>query len=167
MDVLVVRHADAGDPDRGKWPDDGQRPLSKKGTDEFRTIARHLGSIVPEVELVWASSLVRAQQTAEILSEETGWPKPRRLPALEPGGSAASIFEALRSESELGCIALVGHEPDLHELVAYLLTGEPGALVEMKKGGCALLRFDGRLAPGRATLAWLLPPRVLLGRRPR
>ena len=37
--------------------------------------------------------------------------------------------------------------------------------IEFKKGGAACLEFGGRPEPGRATLRWMLPPRVLRARQ--
>ena len=59
-------------------------------------------------------------------------------------------------------VAVVGHEPTLHELVSYLLTGDAmHAQVEFRKGSIARLEVGPPLRPGSATLRWLLPPKVL------
>ncbi len=42
-----------------------------------------------------------------------------------------------------------------------LLIGEPQPLLLLKKGGGALLDFEGRVAPGTGKLRWLLTPRQL------
>jgi phosphohistidine phosphatase len=59
-------------------------------------------------------------------------------------------------------VAVVGHRPGLHELAAYLLTGEGDGLeIALKKGGALCVRFDGDPAPGAGELRWLLTPKVL------
>jgi phosphohistidine phosphatase len=56
----------------------------------------------------------------------------------------------------------VGHRPGLHELAAYLLTGEgDGVEIRLEKGGVACIRFDGAVQPGTGELRWLLTPEAL------
>jgi phosphohistidine phosphatase len=71
------------------------------------------------------------------------------------------VLQALRDAGS-GDVALVGHEPNLHELASYLLTAEVNhAQLEFRKGGVARLTLDNGLRPGTATLVWLLTPKVL------
>src|SRR5215211_4026821 len=125
MDVYLVRHALAFDPDPAAWPDDRDRPLTANGEKKFRQAARGLQEVVPSVDVVLSSPLTRAWQTAEILHTKAGWPEPIRFDALEPGRPAAEVVEALQPHAEAQSLALVGHEPSLHELAAYLLSGDP------------------------------------------
>jgi phosphohistidine phosphatase len=162
MDVLIIRHAQAGARDPDKWPDDDDRPLTKEGARDFRKVACRLGEIVDRVDAVWSSALVRAWQTATILVEEADWPKQQRLPDLEPGGRMPAILEPLRRSPPDTCVVLVGHDPDLSQLIAWLLCDGDRPDVEMKKGGAALVRFDGKPAAAKGSLAWLVPPKVLL-----
>ena len=162
MNVLVVRHAQAGERDPDQWPDDDDRPLTKEGARDFRTVARRLGAIVGRVDGVFSSALVRAWQTADILVAEAKWPKQERLADLEPGGRMPPILEPLRHAPSDACVVLVGHEPDLSRLVAWLLTDGRDLELEMKKGGAAFVRFDGKPAAGKGSLAWLVSPKVLL-----
>src|SRR5262249_18753372 len=76
MELLLVRHAIAAERDPSRWPDDRDRPLTSQGEERMRRAARGLGRIAPEVDLAFASPLVRAWRTAEILHEEIGWPAP-------------------------------------------------------------------------------------------
>ena len=165
MELLIVRHARAGERDPEKWPDDRDRPVPPKGARRFRRMARGLARLLPEVDAVWSSPLRRAWQTAEILEKDGGWPAPRELKILEPGNTAAEVTEILRRESA-DRMVLVGHEPMLSELITHLTIG-PGdrAILELKKGGAALLKFPAGLEAGEGMLLWLLPPRVVLGLR--
>ena len=165
MELLIIRHAWAGERDPEKWPDDRERPVPPKGARRFRRIARGLAQLLPDVDAVWSSPLRRAWQTAEILEKDGGWPAPRELRALEPGNTAAKVTQFLRRESG-GRVVLVGHEPLLSELIAHLMVG-PGdhGILELKKGGAALLSFPAAPRAGNGVLSWLLPPRVVLGLR--
>lgn len=127
-------------------------------------MARHLGKIVPRVGGVWASPLARAWQTAEVLEREAGWPAPRELAALEPDADPAGALAFLAARRGASRVALVGHEPALHELLSLLLGGSTGGVyLEMKKGGAALVRCEDGVRAGAAQLLWLLPPRVIPG----
>jgi hypothetical protein len=45
--------------------------------------------------------------------------------------------------------------------VSWCLTGSLDGIVELRKGGALLLRFDEMIGARRARLAWLMPPGVL------
>jgi phosphohistidine phosphatase len=162
MELYLVRHAIAGTADPAKWPDDRDRPLTAKGEERFRTAARGLRKLVSGVDGVLSSRFVRAWQTAEILERQARWPAPQQCEALEGGRDPAEILQALQPYSSARAVALVGHEPGLHELAAYLLSADTGHVqLEMKKGGIAHLAIDEGLRPGTARLVWLLTPRAL------
>jgi phosphohistidine phosphatase len=162
MDLYLVRHGVAYDPDPTRWPDDTQRPLTPEGEKRFLKAARGLGRVVDDVELVLSSPWPRAWRTAELLAKGAGWPKPEASEALESGRTPTEVLQALQPHSGIAAVALVGHEPSLHELASYLLTAERGHVqLEMKKGGVARLWLDENLRPGGARLRWLLTARVL------
>jgi phosphohistidine phosphatase len=166
VDLYLVRHAIAEPRDHARWPDDSQRPLSLEGAELFRLAARGLQRIGVEVEAVLASSYARAWRTAEILTEEAGWPAPAAATELEATSTAAAALEVAGSRSE-SLLALVGHEPDLSELTSLALTGDPHAVAtQFKQGGVVCLRFRGAPAAGRAELRWSASPKILrqLGR---
>jgi phosphohistidine phosphatase len=162
MYVYLVRHAIAFEPDPEAWPDDRERPLTPAGEKRFRRVARGLSTLVKNVDLVLSSPLTRAWQTAEILEKRAGWPAPTRFEALEPGRSPAEVFDGLQPHASATAVALVGHEPSLHELAAYLLSSDANRTrLVMKKGGAACLIFQSGVQAGEAELEWLVPPRFL------
>ncbi|HXJ64764.1 MAG TPA: phosphoglycerate mutase family protein, partial [Actinomycetota bacterium] len=136
MEVILVRHAIAAERDFQQWPDDRGRPLTEQGEERMRRAARGLGRVVPEVDVMFSSPLVRAWRTAEILHEEIGWPSPEAWSQLEPDRPASQPVRSLAPLAEAGRVALVGHEPGLSEIASYLLAGagHRGVDLEMKKG---------------------------------
>lgn len=162
MDLLVIRHAIAGD--RAEWARTGrpdhERPVTADGEKRMRENARALLELVPDLELIATSPFTRAAQTAAIVHEVFERTEVVDLPALAHGGEPGEIGRWLAGRTE-DCIAVVGHEPDLGSLVSWFMTGSPAPVVGLKKGGAALLRFDGAPEPGGGDLRWLLPPRVL------
>ncbi len=160
MKIYLVRHAAAFGRDPDRWPDDSDRPLTPEGEEEFRLAARGLARLVSRVDAILSSPYRRAWRTAEILSELDSWPAPEPLPALEP--TLPPEKAALALEAYQGSVAVVGHRPGLHELAAYLLTGDDHGLeVGLEKGGVVCIRFDGTPAPGSGELRWLLTPKML------
>jgi len=161
VELYLIRHAVAAERDRERWPDDRDRPLTEDGESRFRRCAVGLGRIVPRVDHVFSSELTRTWQSAEILVEEIGWPKPTSWEALEPGHPALEVLTAA-SFAQAPSVALVGHEPNLSELTSLLLAGNEKLLdIELEKGGALCLYLDGAPRAGVATLRWALPPRIL------
>ena len=82
--------------------------------------------------------------------------------SLEAGRAPAEILQALVPYEGSSSVALVGHEPTLHELASYLLTADTGhAQLEFRKGSVACFDVPPGLRPGSARLRWLLAPKVL------
>ncbi len=158
-EVILVRHAIAFERNRKRWRNDNLRPLTPGGIKKFRRGAGGLKSVAKRPDRVLTSPLVRARETARILSGAAGWPQARECEELAPGGSPAAVF-ALLNRSACDCVALVGHEPDLSRLAANALGGKAGIAIEVKKGGALCLDFPGEARAGAATLKWSLPPKV-------
>lgn len=149
-ELFVVRHAPAEDSSpRG----DAGRALTAEGRAEMALAAAGLARLVDPLELIVASPLVRARQTADLLAERFPRAERATLDALAPGldrDALAAFVDAAPQRR----IALVGHEPDLSALVGWLIGG--GARVRMRKGAVAALALGGRFGPRAAELDWHL-----------
>ena len=156
MQLLVVRHAIAVDQE--DWNgDDTKRPLTDEGRKKMKQATEGLRRVVETIDLIAASPLVRAQQTAEILSDAYSVPI-KTIPALSPGQSPAALADWLGGETRRRVVAVVGHEPGLSCAVSWFLTGSDSPIMEMKKGGVCLLDLSAGVGPGTASLLWLLWP---------
>ena len=161
MEVFLVRHAIAHERNSRRWPDDALRPLTAAGAAKFRKAARGLGTLLPKSAVLLTSPYTRAHDTAAILAKVARRANAIECEELAASESAQRAFELLRSRREKA-VVLVGHEPYLSHFMAAALGGNETRLaVEFKKGGAACLEFSGRPQPARATLRWMLPPRVL------
>ena len=161
MDLLIVRHAIAFDRDRHRWHEDAARPLSPAGIRRARKAAAGLKKLTKRPQRVLTSPLVRARQTAQILTEVAGWPAADEAPELSPGGPALAVL-ALLAQDRGPLTAVVGHQPGLGYLLAACLLGGGGSLpIEMKKNAVACVSFDGQPRAGHAALKWLATPRML------
>jgi phosphohistidine phosphatase len=153
--LYLIRHAAAAE--RSADRSDEARPLTVEGRDRFRRVAKGLARRGVRFDRLLHSPLLRAVETAELLSGllsgETA----------VLGALAAPPDEGMLGELEGGSgarsVALVGHEPHLSALLALLVVGIPeaGGGFLMKKGGVALL--EGTPRPGAMRLVALLPPR--------
>jgi phosphohistidine phosphatase len=165
VELLIIRHAVAFERDRHRWADDGARPLSPAGIRRSRKAAAGLKELCEVPDRLLSSPLIRARQTAKILTDVAGWPPAEIAPELAPGKAATAVLTRLAKDRSKR-IAVVGHQPDLSALLAACLLKDGGTLrIEMKKNAVACLTFDGHAHVGRAVLNWLATPRMLRGFR--
>jgi phosphohistidine phosphatase len=152
MKLYLVRHAIAEDALPGQ--SDDSRALSAPGIARFKQVVQGLARLDIELDHLYHSPKLRAVQTAELLvpllkGETTVTPHL----AVGPG---PELLKTIVGES----VALVGHEPWLSSLCAWLLTGHPdGGQFLFKKGGVALM--EGSPRPGGMKLVGFWSPRVL------
>src|SRR5215813_7750959 len=156
MKLLLLRHAIAVPADTSGIADE-DRPLTSKGRKRFKRAARGLAEIVPTPDLLLVSPLLRARETAEIA--EKAWGLKATPEPLLAGGTPEALLAAVAGHSKLNVVVLVGHEPDLSQLLAHLIGGN-GERLPFKKGGAALVELDDdTTSSGR--LIWFMPPRLL------
>lgn len=163
MHILVVRHAIAEEREvfAKKNDDDLQRPLTKRGIERMREGAAGLRQLVTRVDVLASGPLVRARQTADILAKALKPARRVEVPELAPGFGPTAATDWLQQLAPESTVGLVGHEPDLSELVAWLTCGRVAGFLEMKKGSACLLRCPTTPARDTATLLWALAPRQL------
>lgn len=155
----MIRHAIAEPGGGPEGVPDALRPLSARGRVKMRRAARGLERLVPELDGLATSPLVRARQTAEILAEDLeGFPSPAVLEALAPDGRWEDLVAWLGGQEPGARVAWVGHEPSLSTAASRLLSGLDRSFLRFKKGAAALLAFDAAPAPGAARLLWLATP---------
>lgn len=159
VELYIVRHAIAAE--RGpEWPDDNKRPLTERGIDRFKQVVAGLVFLDVQLDIIFTSPLLRARQTAELLAEGLPESAPvETADALAPGHTTLEVMEQIAREAGGATrVAVVGHEPDLGALAAWLI-GARRAL-PFKKGGVCRFEMDS-LTSRYATLTWHLPPKAL------
>jgi phosphohistidine phosphatase len=163
MQLLIIRHAIAEDrvEHAARGHHDDQRQLTAKGAERMRQGAAGLKRLVPRVDVLAASPLKRAQQTAAIVQEALDAPKPMLRDELSPESAPGALASWLGLLPPDGLVAVVGHEPHLSELIGWFTTGEARSTVELRKGAACLLEITGTPQPGSAVLLWLLTPKQL------
>ena len=160
--VYLVRHGIALDhADRGALADD-DRPLTAKGRRRFRRAARAFARLGEPPDFIFTSPLIRAAQTAELLATALKADEVAVLEELRPGGAIGKLLsEVGRRVKDGQAAALVGHDPQMTQLVAALgdVPRADAARIDFRKG--AIVRIDvGDLPSGRPSQPrWWMKPR--------
>jgi len=160
IELYILRHGLAEEHSHSGR--DRDRALTPEGIERTHSAGKALRKMDVEFDLVLSSPFVRAWQTAEIIVEELSCAnRLQKCEALSSGGPIEEVFEALKKiEGAYESVLLVGHEPDLSQIISTLLSGSPDLAVTMKKGGLAKLTCMAA-DPGSARLEWLLTPKHL------
>ena len=164
MQLLIIRHGPAGE--GAAWArtghPDAERPLTVEGRELMRLATPGLATLVSRLDVLATSPLTRAYQTAEIVAKGYDEMPLTVVDALSSGGDRTELLEWIRAHRPGITIALVGHNPDLEELIAWLAAVRQHGFVKLKKGGAALVSFDATPTPGGGVLQWLLTPKQLI-----
>jgi phosphohistidine phosphatase len=166
MNLYLMRHADAGIPRENPALDD-KRGLVKEGKQQCMLMAGVLAGLNAQIDVVIASPLKRARQTAQFVATEIGVEAPiLSSPALAPDGDYAAFQQLLSEHASREGILVVGHNPNLHQFLTKLLSGngngnghaqtQGGGCVRLRKG--SLARVDLSRRPPQ--LQWLIDPRL-------
>ncbi len=151
-----MRHANAGIP-RESLKLDAKRSLIKEGKEQCMLMARVLNALKVQVDVIVASPLKRAMQTAQFVGTELGYEgKVEISPALGPEASYGDFQKILDKYADREGVLVVGHNPSLFQFAGRLITGNGGAGLRMRKGSIARIDMD-RHPP---LLQWLIDPRM-------
>jgi phosphohistidine phosphatase len=162
MKIYIMRHGDAATMEEAGVTTDEARPLTEAGYNEVETMARLLGRMGVEPDLILSSPLVRARQTADIISshfgERTGV---TNSVDMAPGGSPGGVLAQILRHGRPAETVLTGHMPDVGMLAGYLAWNQPDAFIRFRTAGiCRIDLPDDNPAPGYGDLRWLMPPRI-------
>jgi phosphohistidine phosphatase len=154
MKLYIMRHGPAEDVSTtGR---DADRALTPSGRDRVREVAQALAREDEAPSFILTSPLARALQTAEIVAAVTkleardGTVETTR--DIAPGGDAVGLVRELANAKKKRAM-LVGHEPDLSELV-YRLTKRH---VEMRKAMVVAVAVDD----AQVRIRFVLDPKTL------
>ena len=121
LELYLIRHGIAAA--RGEqYPDDSKRPLTGRGIARLKKHAKALEDLGIGFDLIIASPLVRARQTADVIAESLKVKPPvATADALAPAGTPAAVIQEIAKHARKARVALVGHEPNMGELAARLI----------------------------------------------
>jgi phosphohistidine phosphatase len=156
MILYLMRHANAG-LRRGNPLLDAKRALIKEGKDQCMLMARLLGALKVQVDVIVSSPLKRAMQTAQFVGTELGYDgKVEISAALAPTANFTEFQDMLIKYSGREGMLAVGHNPVLFQFLGRIITGNGGASIRLRKGSVARVDLDRH--PPR--LQWLIDPRT-------
>jgi phosphohistidine phosphatase len=163
MNLYLMRHGIAVDRgDREKPSDDRERTLTPKGIKRLQKAAKGLVTLSLSFDRILTSPFVRARQTAQIVAETLHMEdRLEEIQELCPDQSVQDLLSGLAAYSDKKNILLIGHEPLLSRTVSFLLSGNAGAEIRLKKGGLCCLEVENLSAKGGAVLNWALTPKQL------
>ena len=157
MSVFLFRHGEAFQlGEKQGIHSDFDRPLTPKGVEITREVCRGLRALGISCDRIWHSPLVRAVETARIISEEMETPVLEPKEGLAGGEQEEALYQSLRNHDPLLSLFLVGHQPYLGEWTERLVTGESAGGISISKSGVACLEMLPHTSSPRAELRWLL-----------
>ena len=159
MELYILRHGIAVERGTPGYKKDSDRPLTPEGEEKMHQIADAMRGMDLKFDLILTSPYARAEQTAKIvageLDEDVSYSD-----HLVPGANALELIGEINDERPQR-VLLVGHEPDLSNLISVLITGGSDAGIELKKGGLCRLTTEKLVFGKCARLNWLLTPKQL------
>ena len=145
-----MRHGEA----ESNATSDSERQLTDSGRADIVQMATDYADDLANVDIIWASPYQRAQQTAQLLSQELGKDIVTQ-DFLPPGGNPIEVLGALEAYKHQ-TVLIVSHQPLVGTLVDGLAGLEPGRY-RMGTGSLAYLTIE-LYANGCCELCWLHQP---------
>jgi len=156
MNLYLMRHANAG-LSKGNPVLDAKRALIKEGKEQCMLMARLLGALKVQVDVIVSSPLKRSLQTAQFVGTELGYDaKVEISPALAPNADYTAFQQLVEKYADRDGVLMVGHNPNLFKFLGHLISGNGGAGVRMRKGSVARIDMDKH----PPLLQWLIDPRT-------
>jgi phosphohistidine phosphatase len=165
--LYLIRHGIAEE--RGTCEDDPKRSLTDEGRKKTKQVAKRLYDLGLRFDLLQTSSLVRAQQTADIFADVFDNCPVQQSSELAPEGSFEiwlnwfAEWLSKHPQPNKASLGLIGHEPDLSCWAEMLIWGESRGVLVLKKAGLIGLSMP-EIQPyqGSATLFLSIPPKLLI-----
>lgn len=157
VDLILWRHAEARDACDGEA--DHDRPLTARGAKQAEKAGAWLNRYLPETTRVLVSPARRTRQTAQALGR-----KMRIVDALAVGAAPHQVLDAARWPDRREPVLLVGHQPTLGWLAAYLMAGAAAMDAPawtVRKGAIWWLRYRVRQDRAEVVLVTVRPPEML------
>lgn len=142
MDIFILRHGKAEE-HTPNITSDAKRKLTETGKKELECIAKAMKNLDIQVNDIISSPLIRSKQTAQIALKHiknekkaiTIWDE------LKPEMDASKTLKRIFSLKNTSSILLVGHEPNLTNLIKIIISdGSSNVNISLKKGGLVHIR---------------------------
>src|SRR5262245_48897021 len=162
MRIYLFRHGEALAKTDPSVSSDPQRPLIEEGIRKTRQAAEALAKLDIPFDAVYTSPWVRARQTAKIVCEVLGLNNLlQEMDELAGDRAVEDVMNALAKQTRHEDIILVGHNPLLSDLAAYLLSLSTAMQVDLKKSGICAVETDRIPPKNPGTLLWSMTNKQL------
>ncbi len=164
MRLYIVRHAKAADlpfasmscagvfAGHAQANADFKRPLTDRGRVQAQFLARWVACSDRKPNLILASGAARTQETAEFLREAAAC-EVRTERALAVDRPVSEVLEIIQANAQVRTLMLVGHNPQLGELLGVLACGLPPQQLTMRTGDLVGLDIRATDPIGSARIA--------------
>jgi len=138
---------------------DADRALTAEGAKKLHSVLRRARAVDVQPSIIVTSPYRRARETAQVAAEVLlGGASLVESRALTPESSPEAVWDAVRAHKGEPRLMLVGHEPLLSAVYAYLL-GSP-LQIDVKKGSLGRIDVDRFIGQPRGLLRWLIYPKL-------
>lgn len=153
MRLYVIRHGKAER--QSASGADRDRPLAERGLRQSRWLAAELARREPRVARIVSSPFDRARSTAEPIAGALGLDLDLDE-RLGVGEALSGVVSLIGSLMEWPAVAVVGHNPQLSDLVDLLVHGVGVGDADLRTGQAAVLELPDQVGPGCAMLVEVL-----------
>lgn len=155
MNIYIVRHGDAEPAMIGA---DKERALTREGIEILYKATAGWKALIPNIDCIVSSPLLRAIQTAEIIHKAFSVQSDIIIDQTVVSGNTSKILEianVMRKQDILFC----GHEPDCSRYLADMVANS-GNNLSFKKGMIAKVSFNGKARIGAGYLDFIIPAKL-------
>jgi len=153
MDLILWRHAEAQVEREGL--NDMDRALTAKGERQAQRMADWLNQRIAHSTKILVSPALRSQQTAKALGKNF-----KTLDVLAPDATGEALLKAARWPDAAEPVLVVGHQPTLGLVAAFLLAEQPQPWA-IKKGAVWWLRSRDKEGSSQVVLQAMQSPDYL------
>ena len=156
MELILVRHGQAEK--QSDQLNDRDRELTKDGKKKMLKVAAALKRYIPKNShlYIWSSPLIRALQTATIISKVLGKDAVDVFECIGSGDLETLANEWSRLEEDNTCLIIVGHQPYLSTWSQQIC----GLSLPFKKGSVAGINLLSTEHPS-GSLQWFVQAEIL------
>jgi phosphohistidine phosphatase len=157
MNVYLLRHGESEPRTEGQ--PDASRKLTEEGAKTIRNMLPGMKRLIEQVEYILVSPMERALATAGLIAE---YYKCRDfidiVKELSGPNGEERVCTQLNKLIGKDHLMIVGHEPHISALAAYLCGSGPETIKKLEKGGMMKIYIAGFPGPGEGKLIWTMTP---------
>jgi phosphohistidine phosphatase len=158
MELYILRNGEAGAHLRDQ-SDEYHRPLSDTGRSQVERVARWLADQEIVFDAIVTSPLPRARESAEIVAacvecREEIFESGDLEPKIPPDILLDKLFHFFQAENVL----IVGHGPEISQIISVLIAGHSHAAIHVARGGLAKVRHVQYFEGAAGELQWVITP---------